>query len=105
MVQRVQSALATLDEDKRAVFVLFELEGESCESIAKGLEIPVGTVYSRLHSARKDFTKAHARITGEPVPASTKPKKKRSGRGTPPPGEAGPPTSGNDDDVVMGAGV
>ena len=102
---RVQQALDLLTPEKRAVFVLFELEGESCESIAKGLEIPVGTVYSRLHSARKDFTKAHARITGEPVPASTKPKKKRSGRGTPPPGEAGPPTSGNDDDVVMGAGV
>ena len=104
---RVQQALDMLTPEKRAVFVLFELEGESCESIAKGLEIPVGTVYSRLHSARKDFTKAHARLTGEPVPASTnKPKKKKkAGRGTPPSGGAGPSTSGKDDDVVMGAGV
>ncbi|MEM6992677.1 MAG: sigma-70 family RNA polymerase sigma factor [Myxococcota bacterium] len=65
---RVQEALDLLTPEKRAVFVLFELEGESCEAIANGLGIPVGTVYSRLHSARKDFTKCHARITGEPAP-------------------------------------
>lgn len=58
MVQRVQSALATLDEDKRAVFVLFELEGESCTAIAASMDLPTGTVYSRLHHARKAFIKA-----------------------------------------------
>lgn len=78
---RVQQALDTLTPEKRAVFVLFELEGESCDAIANGLGIPVGTVYSRLHSARKDFTKAHARITGDPTAAtSSQPKgKKRKG--------------------------
>jgi len=66
---RVQDALGLLTPEKRAVFVLFELEGESCESIATGLGIPVGTVYSRLHSARKDFTKVHARLAGDaPAP-------------------------------------
>ncbi|MBL4684588.1 MAG: RNA polymerase sigma factor [Nannocystaceae bacterium] len=69
---RVQQALDLLTPEKRAVFVLFELEGESCEAIANGLGIPVGTVYSRLHSARKDFTKVHARIIGESVPAPSK---------------------------------
>lgn len=62
-VDRVQRALESLDEERRAVFVLFEMEGESCESIAAGLGIPVGTVYSRLHHARKKFRKAHTRLS------------------------------------------
>jgi len=63
-LRRVQQALEGLDEAKRAVFILFELEGESCESIAAGLNIPVGTVYSRLHKARKLFMEIHARLLG-----------------------------------------
>jgi len=62
---RVQSALDTLTPEKRSVFILYELEGESCDSIARGLGIPVGTVYSRLHSARRDFSRAHERIEDE----------------------------------------
>jgi len=63
---RVQTALDTLTPEKRAVFILYELEGESCDHIASGLGIPVGTVYSRLHSARRDFARAHARLSEEP---------------------------------------
>lgn len=63
-LRRVQQALEVLDEAKRAVFILFELEGESCESIAAGLNIPVGTVYSRLHKARKLFMEVHGRLVG-----------------------------------------
>jgi len=36
-MRRVQRALNGLDEDKRAAFVLYELEGESCAAIAAGL--------------------------------------------------------------------
>jgi RNA polymerase sigma-70 factor (ECF subfamily) len=53
--------LDALDLDKRAVFVMFEIEGMGCEEIASVLGIPVGTVYSRLHVARRDFEKALAR--------------------------------------------
>jgi RNA polymerase sigma-70 factor, ECF subfamily len=63
-LRRVQQALEVLDEAKRAVFILFELEGETCESIAAGLGIPVGTVYSRLHKARKQFMEVHGRLLG-----------------------------------------
>lgn len=66
-LQRVQQALDTLEEGKRAVFILYELEGESCEAIAAGLGIPVGTVYSRLHKARKQFMEAHARLVESPA--------------------------------------
>jgi RNA polymerase sigma-70 factor (ECF subfamily) len=57
---RVQLALETLDLEHRAVFVLYEIEGESCQAIADALDIPVGTVYSRLYTARRRFLDAHA---------------------------------------------
>jgi RNA polymerase sigma-70 factor (ECF subfamily) len=59
---RVQRAIDQLEPERRAVFVLFELEEESCEQIAAGLGIPIGTVHSRLHTARKEFTAALERI-------------------------------------------
>lgn len=62
---RVRQALEALDVRHRAVFILFELEGESCDEIAAGMGVPIGTVYSRLHKARRAFTDAYARIAGE----------------------------------------
>jgi RNA polymerase sigma-70 factor (ECF subfamily) len=58
---RVQRALDAMDLEHRAVFVLFELVGESCEEIARALGVPVGTVHSRLHTARARFKKEHER--------------------------------------------
>ena len=52
---RLQNALESLDEDKRAVFVLFELEGLSSPEIAALSELPLGTVASRLRRARALF--------------------------------------------------
>ncbi|MFM2415845.1 MAG: hypothetical protein RL385_568 [Pseudomonadota bacterium] len=63
-LHRVEAALDRLSLDMRAAFVLFEIEGESCESIAATLEVPVGTVYSRLHHARRSFMKAYHRESG-----------------------------------------
>lgn len=59
-------ALGTLDEEHRVPFILYELEGESCASIAAGLGVPVGTIYSRLHNARQRFLTAHAEAEGTP---------------------------------------
>lgn len=47
--------LSRLSPVKRSVFVMYELEGMSCQDIADELGLPVGTVYSRLHSARGTF--------------------------------------------------
>lgn len=58
----LQALLDGLDLDKRAVFVMFEVEGMSCEQIAEAIGVPVGTVYSRLHVARKDFYGALDRL-------------------------------------------
>ncbi|MET0283809.1 MAG: RNA polymerase sigma factor [Polyangiales bacterium] len=68
-LDRVARALDSLDLPLRTVFVLFELEGEDCSAIAGALELPVGTVYSRLHTARKRFTAAHqALLDTHPLP-------------------------------------
>ena len=39
----------------REVFVLFEFEGLECKAIAELLAVPEGTVWSRLHEARRQF--------------------------------------------------
>jgi RNA polymerase sigma-70 factor, ECF subfamily len=49
----VQSALLQLSFEHRAVLLLREVEGLSCEEIAGALELPAGTVKSRLSRARE----------------------------------------------------
>lgn len=47
--------LQQLDEDRRAVFILAELEDMSAPEVAEALGIKLNTVYSRLRLARADF--------------------------------------------------
>jgi RNA polymerase sigma-70 factor (ECF subfamily) len=54
-VKRLSSALQKLSEPKRIVLLLAETEGLSSEDIATALQIPVGTVWTRLHHARRDL--------------------------------------------------
>jgi RNA polymerase sigma-70 factor (ECF subfamily) len=58
----LERLLAKLSPERRATFVLFEVEGVSCEEIAELTGVPVGTVYSRLHLARKQVTAAAKRL-------------------------------------------
>ncbi|KYF94889.1 hypothetical protein BE20_05205 [Sorangium cellulosum] len=55
------SLLETLDDDKREVFVLAELEQMSVPEIADTLSLNVNTVYSRLRAARQAFERALSR--------------------------------------------
>ncbi|HET9931313.1 MAG TPA: sigma-70 family RNA polymerase sigma factor, partial [Polyangiaceae bacterium] len=48
--------LSELADDVRAVFVLFEIEGLRAPEVAEALEIPVGTVASRLRRARAEIS-------------------------------------------------
>jgi RNA polymerase sigma-70 factor, ECF subfamily len=50
--RQVRQAIAELNEEQRAVLVLREIDGLCYESIAGILDLPVGTVRSRLHRAR-----------------------------------------------------
>ena len=64
--------LEQMDLDLRAVFVLFELEELTTSEIAALLEIPTGTVASRLRRARETFeeqvTRFRARRTMRGAP-------------------------------------
>lgn len=53
--ERLDAALATLPNEQRQVFVLYEIEGFSLPEIASALAIPVGTATSRLRRARAAF--------------------------------------------------
>jgi RNA polymerase sigma-70 factor (ECF subfamily) len=50
---QLQRALETLSPEHRTILVLREVEGLSYEELAERLEIPKGTVMSRLFHARK----------------------------------------------------
>jgi RNA polymerase sigma-70 factor (ECF subfamily) len=54
-VQLLHEVLNELDDDKRAVFVLSELEQLSAPEIAAVIGVNLNTVYSRLRAARKYF--------------------------------------------------
>jgi len=49
---QVQLALSRLDEERRNIIVLRDLQGVDYAEIASMLDIPIGTVRSRLHRAR-----------------------------------------------------
>jgi RNA polymerase sigma-70 factor (ECF subfamily) len=51
----VQRVLDGLSEERRAVFVLAELEEFTAAEIAESIGIPPNSVYSRLRLARRDF--------------------------------------------------
>ena len=54
-IKRLSKALEMLTEPKRVVLLLAESSGLSCDDIAEALQIPVGTVWTRLHHARRDL--------------------------------------------------
>ena len=47
--------LQQMSEAKRVTLILAEVEGFSCEEIASLLGIPIGTVWTRLHHARREL--------------------------------------------------
>ena len=53
--EQVQSVLEELDDEKRAVFILAELEQLPAAEMAQALGLPINTVYSRLRLARAAF--------------------------------------------------
>ena len=65
----IQAALQELPEHHRAVIILREIEGMSYEEMAEALEVPKGTVMSRLFHARKKMQASLAPyLSGEAVP-------------------------------------
>ena len=52
---RLYAALSRLSPEHRAVLVLKDLEDQKYEDIAEVLQVPIGTVRSRLHRARLEL--------------------------------------------------
>jgi RNA polymerase sigma-70 factor (ECF subfamily) len=68
----VAKALASLPEDFRTVVILCDIEGMTYEEIAEFIDVPIGTVRSRLHRGRKllqakllDYAKEHGIIPND----------------------------------------
>jgi len=53
--EQLQALLQELDDEKRAVFIMAELEQLTAAEIAQAANIPINTVYSRLRLARAAF--------------------------------------------------
>jgi RNA polymerase sigma-70 factor, ECF subfamily len=60
---RVHRALAKLPWKQREVVVLYELEGREGTEIAEITNVPIGTVWTRLHDGRKRLEKLLTRDT------------------------------------------
>ncbi len=53
-------AIESLSPERRAAFVMHDLDGFAAPEIARSLEIPLNTVYSRIRLARADVMRATA---------------------------------------------
>ncbi len=61
-LELLETILDEMPIEQRAVFTLFELDAMGGDAIAEMLEIPVGTVYSRLRIAREQFRRSLSRM-------------------------------------------
>ena len=75
----VQKAIDTLRDDYRMVILLVDLEGFSYKEAAEILEVPVGTVMSRLYRGRRilektllAYARSHGYMRGEPQKMRTR---------------------------------
>ena len=63
--ERIEQAIARLDEDFRSVIVLRLIDGYSTAETAKILNIPLGTVLSRLARAQRKLREILKPVAGE----------------------------------------
>ncbi|MGA7119141.1 MAG: RNA polymerase sigma factor [Polyangiaceae bacterium] len=54
----VERALVRISAAKRITLLMAEVEGLTCAEIAAALGIPIGTVWTRLHAARRELRRA-----------------------------------------------
>jgi RNA polymerase sigma-70 factor (ECF subfamily) len=68
--RRIQQALSRLSPEHRAVLVMKDMEGQKYETMAEILQVPIGTIRSRLHRARLELRQLleQEQGKGEPRP-------------------------------------
>jgi RNA polymerase sigma-70 factor (ECF subfamily) len=62
---KLDRILDGLEDSKRAVFVLYEIEELPMGEVATALGVPIQTAYSRLHAARAEVAAAIGRAANE----------------------------------------
>lgn len=62
---QLAQVLDALDEEKRTVFVLFDIEGIPMEEVAEIVACPLQTAYSRLYAARRKVEASLSRLRGD----------------------------------------
>lgn len=67
---RMVRVLDELDDDKRTVFVLFDIEGLAMEEVAEIIGCPLQTAYSRLYAARRKVEASLTRLRAKSGRAS-----------------------------------
>ena len=80
----VKQALEDLPENFRLPVILADVEGFAYKEIAEMLDIPIGTVMSRLHRGRKAMQKAlhdYAHAGGLAPRRAGRPSRRRTERG------------------------
>jgi len=66
-VASIDAALATLPHEQRQVILLVGLEGMSYQEAAAVLDVPIGTVMSRLHRGRERLRQSLTGAGGTPL--------------------------------------
>lgn len=66
--RQIQQALSTLPLSHRGVVVLYYIDDQSIQEIAEILDIPVGTVKSRLHYSRQALRKSLDLLQNKALP-------------------------------------
>jgi len=64
-VQQVREAIDKLKDDLREVIVLRDIDGMTYEEISEALDVPMGTVKSRLYRARNSLKEKLVPVLGE----------------------------------------
>ena len=67
-IERAQRAIELIPPERRALFILFELEDEPCPALAEAFDLPLGTVHSRIRVARNEFLENYERLGKERSP-------------------------------------
>lgn len=81
--EKLEEALAQLPEKHRAILLLRELEGMSYEDLSRTLEIPKGTVMSRLFHARAKVQRLlSSYLRDESEETAPRPSSKKGGQGS-----------------------
>lgn len=80
--EKLEEALAQLPEKHRAILLLRELEGMSYEDLSRTLDIPKGTVMSRLFHARAKVQRLLASYLNDEAGETPGPASKKGGQGS-----------------------